>query len=76
MRWPIPYIQLQSPAQATAVGLIALEILHDCLILAGECFLQLAAAILGGVVLHQELAQALIGQRNHAVGYRDLGETF
>ena len=34
----VPYIQLQGPAQAATVGLIALEIPHNGLILAGERF--------------------------------------
>ena len=64
---PIPYIQLQSPAQATAVGLIALEISHNGLVLAGERFLQLLQRRYRreGFFI-QDLAQALIGQRNHA----------
>jgi hypothetical protein len=53
--------------QATAVGLIALEIPHDCLVLTGERFLQLLQRRYRGEWFFiKELAQALIGQRNHA----------
>jgi len=67
LRWSIPYIELQSPAQATAVGLIALEIPPDGLVLAGERFLQLLQwRYRREWCFIKKLTQALIGERNHA----------
>src|SRR6266567_2744666 len=61
-----PLCEISSAINPTAVGLIALEISHNGLILAGERFLQLLPRRYRREWFFiQDLAQALIGQCNH-----------